>query len=178
MIPCAQQESSVANGIQTRIAAVHPNSVAILHQYRHECRARRIGQPLVASIAHDPVMGGQEAVSKEIRRFLDGGAGLLLELRRHGLQGQLRGNFAIGMSAHAVGQYKQGRIAGIAVPHAVLIVLPAALAAQLEYIEFHERPADWNRRDRALGLRVDSEEDDSPKTLSRGLLILVDSGPS
>ena len=86
--------------------------------------------------------------------------------------------FAIGMSAHAVGQYKQGRIAGIAVPHAVLIVLPAALAAQLEYIEFHERPADWNRRDRALGLRVDSEEDDSPKTLSRGPLILVDSGPS
>ena len=65
------------------------------------------------------------------------GLGFLLEGRGHHLQRQLRGHFALGVPAHAVGQQEQRGVARVAVAHAVFIGGASAATADLEYGETH-----------------------------------------
>jgi len=59
------------------------------------------------------------------------GLGLLLEQVGHRLDRQLRRHLALRMPAHAIGQREQHRLAGVAVAHAVFVLLATALAAEL-----------------------------------------------
>jgi hypothetical protein len=58
------------------------------------------------------------------------------------LERELRRDFAFGVAAHAVGQQEDAGLARVAVAHAVLVLLPATLAAHLEDGELHGRHGD------------------------------------
>ena len=81
--------------------------------------------------------GGRRAVRREeFLHILDLGLGLALEQCRDGLQRDLRSHLALRVPAHAVGQHKEPRLAGVAVPHAVFVLFAAAAAADLETENF------------------------------------------
>src|SRR5690606_32834122 len=74
---------------------------------------------------------------QELLHVLERRAGLALEHGRDRLDGDLRCHFALRVPAHAIGEHEQGRLARVAVAHAVLVLLAAAAAADLEDGELH-----------------------------------------
>lgn len=69
--------------------------------------------------------------------ILDDGARLFLVQRRHDLQRELGGDFALGVPAHAVGQHKKAGLAGVAVAHAIFVFFAPAFATDLKDRKLH-----------------------------------------
>ena len=73
------------------------------------------------TVAVQLAVAGMEGLLDEGHRITQPRHGLLLEHRGHRLHGDLRRDLAPQVSAHAVGQHHQQRLAREAVPHPILV---------------------------------------------------------
>ncbi len=133
----AGEQLTVAHQVQARIAAMHPVHVAALHHRRHQGGARRVEHAFFGGVADDLVVRRHQRARQKLRHLTHRGVGGFLEVGRNGLQGQLRGHGAFGVTTHAVGQHKQARLPRVGVAHPVFVALAAALAADLVDRKFH-----------------------------------------
>ena len=105
------------------------------------------------------MVAGHDGVVQEAHRIGQRGLGVALEQRRDGLQRQLRSHLALGVAAHAVGQGKQTGITGVAIAHAVFVLLAAALAADLvDGLNFMVHQRDQRRAAPSVGPDLPSGE--------------------
>ena len=103
--------------------------MAVLQHQRHQRGARRVGHAFVNGVAHYFALRQHQGRFQKGIDIGDLGRGFFLVSRRHRFQGQLGRYLALGMTAHAVGQQKNAGVAGVAIPHAILIVLAPAFSA-------------------------------------------------
>ena len=108
-----------------------------LHDDSHQRGAGRIGHVGITRIPQNLMMRVHQGVREKLRRFAHSGLGFGLELGCHGLEGNLGRHLPFHMPAHAVREHEQGCITGIAIAHAIFVLLATAAAAELEHAEFH-----------------------------------------
>jgi len=133
----AGHQFAVADHIQAGVAAMDPVQLAAFDHRRHQRGARRVQHAFLGGIANDLVVRGHQRARQELGNLTHRGCRRLLEIGRHGLQGQLGGHRAFRMAPHAVGQHEQPRLTGIGITHAVFVALATALAADLIDRKFH-----------------------------------------
>jgi hypothetical protein len=97
--------------------------------------ARRVRQALALRVAQQLLVGDDDGFLQEALRVVEHRPGVLLEQRGQRLQGDLRGDLAFRMPAHAVGQREQPGLPREAIAHAVFVGLATAAAADLEDAE-------------------------------------------
>ena len=96
-----------------------------------------LGQAAFVVVLEDVTMGLAERGIEKGRRVLDRALGLILEMQAETAQGNLGGHLALHVSAHAVGHDHQQAVAGIAVPHAVLVDAASAQQGVLKNRKSH-----------------------------------------
>ena len=137
MVARAHDQFAVAHQVEPRVAAMRPPRGIGLHHAGDQGGARRVVQPLARGVIAQQVVSGQQAVVQERGRVGQCGRGVALEGGGQRLQRQLGRDIAFGVAAHAVGQREQPGLAGVAVAHAVLVLRPPTLAADLVDAEPH-----------------------------------------
>ena len=92
----------------------------------HQRGARVSIMPFLRRVAQD-LVGGEQRAREEFLHILELGLGLALEQAEMVCSAICARHLALGMAAHAVGQHKQTRLAGVAIP-AVFVLFAAAAA--------------------------------------------------
>ena len=117
MVAGARDELVAADHVEARITAVRPVGGVALHQAGDDGRARRVDERFLRGVAEQLVVAGDDGFLQEAQRVGERRLAVALEHRGQRLQGELRGDFAFGVAAHAVGEGEQARIARVAVAH-------------------------------------------------------------
>jgi hypothetical protein len=137
VVPRAGDQFGLAQQVHAGVTAVRPPDLTLLHQPDDDGRARRVVHAALLRVGQQLLVREQHGRLEELRRLLDHRLRVALEQRRDVLERQMGGDLAVRMAAHAVGQREETGLAGIAIPHAILVLLPAATAAHLVDGELH-----------------------------------------
>ena len=116
---------------------MNPARRPALHDHRHHRGAGHIGHRLANRVAQDLAVRPHQGRAQERVDVGQLRPGLVVKQTGNHLQGQFGCDLALRVPAHAVGEQEQRRAAGIAVAHAIFVVVPAALAAELKNGELH-----------------------------------------
>ena len=137
MVAGAGDQLVAADEVEAGVTAVRPVGRVALEDAGNQRGAGGVDQAFFAGVTQQLMVPGHDGILKEADRVGQGRAGVALEQRGHGLEGQLRGHLALGVATHAIGQRKQTGIPRVAVAHAVFVLFAAALAADLVNGEPH-----------------------------------------
>jgi hypothetical protein len=131
------QHLAVAQQVEARVTGVRPVGDAVLHDAGDAGGARRVGQAVAEREVEDGAVRIEHALVQKMERVGKVRAGLPLEVVGQRLHGDLRGDLAVVMAAHAVGDDHEQGVARIAVADAILVVATPPLAAVLVDGELH-----------------------------------------
>ncbi len=140
MIPGLGDDLAAAHQEQAGVAGVRPVGHAVLDETGDAGGAWRVGKLVAFGEVEDGVMGIGHPLLQEAEGIDKGWSGLALKVVGQRLDGDLGGDLAIVMAAHAVRDDHQQGFARVAVAGSVLVVGAPSLAAFLVDRESH-RPA-------------------------------------
>lgn len=106
---------------------MRPMGNVVLDDAGNAGRARRVVQPVGLGEIHDRMVCVEHRPVEEGERLVDFRVGLALKGLGHRLHGDLRGNFAVVVPPHAVGDDHHQRVARVTVGQTILVVFALAL---------------------------------------------------
>ena len=152
MIPSLRVDPPLAHVIEPRVAHVGPVGGRVLHHAGDACGARRLDEPARLGVIAEREVRVDDALLQKTERVGELGLGFAPERLGEELHRDLRGDLPVQVSAHAVGNRHQQRVAGVRVAGAVLVRLARSSAAFLKDRESH-RPDTLSQTPRRLSAK-------------------------
>ena len=123
---------------------MHPVRKAVLHDARHDDRARRIGETALFRLAQDRHVPRANDASEEVTGIGDARLCFTLERRAEQADGDVRGKLAVQVPAEAVGHGHQHARRSRPATDAILVDAPGTDACFLYDGEFHIERFIWS----------------------------------